>query len=186
MLACLAWEEKPRSRAGAGEIRVKRPEENTPQERSVASTSSVSGSVAEGLPFEPIYSGPRRAIPVDLIGAEPRRAPVPAQNRRLRSIARHERQLVGPRRSRIKKTKTKAERDRETNIRKAITAGKKGRVYCVILDNYKVRIPSLWRIRGCPEKYADAYKSKKWRHLIQNEKSSLTPARLKRTTHRLE
>jgi hypothetical protein len=68
---------------------------------------------------------------------------------------------------------------RERTIIKIISEDStlRGMVYCAALDSRKVPTAPAWRAAGCPMQYVPAYKSKKWRKRIQDEKYRLTRPR---------
>jgi hypothetical protein len=67
--------------------------------------------------------------------------------------------------------KTRRLTKREVGIRSIINTGLKGLSYCKELDDYGVKIPEKWLIRGCPLTYEAAYKEgAPWRHSILTEK----------------
>jgi hypothetical protein len=80
------------------------------------------------------------------------------------------------RRSGPLKVKSRGQLKREADIRSIIGCGSRGAAYCRELDNRGVKIPAIWVAKGCPSKYAEAYRITKWKKSIQNEKSSLRPA----------
>ena len=53
----------------------------------------------------------------------------------------------------------------------AIQAGLKGEKYCSALDRRRVQLPGTWKEDGCPDTYTQAYKDKRWRQRIHDEKS---------------
>ena len=70
-----------------------------------------------------------------------------------------------------KPAKAKRPKRRDTVIFGAIQAGLKGLKYCALLDQRKAQLPSAWTDEGCPDTYAEANRSPKWRKRIQDEKS---------------
>jgi hypothetical protein len=70
----------------------------------------------------------------------------------------------------VKPTKAKRPKRRDTVIFGAIQAGLKGPKYCALLDQRNAQLPSAWTDEGCPDTYAEANRSPKWRKRIQDEK----------------
>ena len=69
---------------------------------------------------------------------------------------------------------------RERKIVKVIERGVKGLTYCRELDRASMRPRRSWLERGCPGRYAEAYRDSNWRQAIQEEKSYI--ARKARST----
>lgn len=85
------------------------------------------------------------------------------------------------RRRRRAQPQSSEERARAAQIRRVIRHGSRGAQYSRELDNNGVSIPAVWKAKGCPDTYAEAYRTLRWRHQIQNEKYKLTPNNKKRT-----
>jgi hypothetical protein len=60
---------------------------------------------------------------------------------------------------------------RQACIFAAIRERVKGLAYCESLARKQLRVSTVWRASGCPKEYPDAYLKKKWRKLINQEKS---------------
>jgi hypothetical protein len=74
----------------------------------------------------------------------------------------------------ISKAKTKplpaAERKKRSVIFGAIQIDLRAQEYCGLLDKRHLTVPQAWRDLGCPQNYPDAYKDRKWRKRIHDEK----------------
>jgi hypothetical protein len=76
-----------------------------------------------------------------------------------------------PKATRKVKPPSRSEMKRRAVIFGAIQAGLKGEKYCSALDGRRVQLPGNWIEDGCPDTYTQAYKDKRWRQRIHDEKS---------------
>ncbi len=63
--------------------------------------------------------------------------------------------------------------ERQLRLLEVIRRGSKGLAYCREVDRAGVRIRPSWQDKGCSATYSAAYREKKWRHLISDEKTKI-------------